>query len=405
MISAVTFSIDAMIAPGAGVGKILRSPSAVAVSRYGKLVAVGCKDDVIRLWSADHEGPVIELQGHTQTVLCITFSPDSKILASGSSDGNVLFWDIESGKIDRQFPAHSNDVWCLAFSPDGRKLVTASTDMSLKFWMVQDLMQSLVEPYAQLLDQDSIARSVVFTPDSSKVISCADQVGYIWDVDTGTLDKVMQGHDGAILALTVSHRGHCAATGSEDHTARVWSIETGDELVTIRQHTAAISSVQFSPDDAFVVAGSHDSTISIHHASTGECYHILTGNSSIVHVVAYSPDGNLIVSGSANGTVKLWNARSGEQIAHMQDHPNKINSISFSPDCNHLLSTSNDGTVRVSSWKPPLERGKACLRCRYTLGFYPLRTIADIPRRSRKMVGPQSFHERIVLFIVYCAAL
>lgn len=327
------------------------SPSAVAISRCGKFVAVGYEDSVIRLWHSEHEDPLFRLHQHSESVLCLAFSPDSRYLASGSSDTEVLFWDTDFGTIVRRFSAHSSDVWCLAFSPDGSILVTASTDMSLKFWSVHDIMWGgeEPEPYAELPDMDSIVQSVVFTPDSSKVISCTDQLGHIWDARTGGLHKIMQGHEGVIWVLTISHKGHRAATGSEDHSVRVWSTETGDELVTIRQHRAAVWSVQFSPTDAYVVAGSYDTTISIHHASTGECYHILSGHSSVVHAVAYSPVGELVASGSADGTIKLWDAKSGEQIAEMKGHADKIKSISFSPDHDSFFSSSNDGTVRVWS--------------------------------------------------------
>lgn len=36
------------------------------------------------------------LSGHTEAVLCVSFSPDGSRLASGSGDTTVRFWDIDT---------------------------------------------------------------------------------------------------------------------------------------------------------------------------------------------------------------------------------------------------------------------------------------------------------------------
>lgn len=321
------------------------SPSAVAISRCGKLVAVGYEDSVIRLWNSEYENPLLRLHQHSESVLCIAFSPDLKILASGSSDTDVLFWNIESGTIARRLFAHSTGVWYLAFSPDGRILVTASTDMSLKFWRVQDLMRGDECPFAEP-SQNSVVQSVVFSPDSSTMISFTGQLTNMWDVGTGTLTKEIQD---ILSLLDVSHRGDLAAAGSGDCSVRILSTQTGDELVTIRHNRSGILSARFSPDDTFVVAGSYDKTISVHYTSTGECYRSLPEYSSTVHAVAYSPIGNLVASGHSNGTVVLWNAETEKRIAEMRGHMGRVTSIDFLPDQDHLISSSNDGTVRIWS--------------------------------------------------------
>lgn len=330
-------------------GRDAGAPSPLALSSDGQLVAIGFEDSIVRVWHIETEEPRFKLMGHADNVLCTAFSPDCRLLASGSSDCTVILWDMDSGRAVANVVAHDAEVWCLAFSPDGKTLVTGSTDASLKFWDVGGIRRGDEEPYAICADQESVIQAIAFTPDSSQVISCADQIGRIWDRRTGDLKQQMEGHEGVIWVLTISHRGHRAATGSEDHTARIWSTESGAELVTIRQHRAAIWSVQFSPDDSYVVSGSYDSTISIYHASTGECRHVLSGHTSVVHAVAYSPIGDLVASGAADGTVKIWDGEKGEQIAELKGHADKIKSMAFLPDNDSLISTSDDGTARVWS--------------------------------------------------------
>lgn len=322
------------------------TPCQAAISKDGQYVAVGYEDTGIRLWHVDREEPEYILRGHGDVVQCVDFSPDGQVLASGSDDSTIILWDIHSGLQLQQIFDDSLGTLSTTFSPDGKILITGSQDPSLKFWDMETITSGVHEPFAIHSDFSSSVQAVAFTPDSSRAISCSDQQGRIWESQSGELIHTMEGHEGTIWALAVSHNGARAATGSEDHTARIWSVQTGEELVTIREHRGAIWSVKFSPDDRWVIAGSYDSTISISRTSTGECLHILSGHTSVVHAVAYSPVGDLVASGAADGTVKLWDGKHGKAIAEMKGHADKIKSLRFSPNCDDLFSSSDDGTVR-----------------------------------------------------------
>ena len=49
-------------------------------------------DDV--LWDAASGQRMRTLEGHTEFVNSVAFSPDGSKLASGSSDGTVVLWDV-----------------------------------------------------------------------------------------------------------------------------------------------------------------------------------------------------------------------------------------------------------------------------------------------------------------------
>jgi len=63
------------------------------------------------------------LQGHTQAVYTVAFSPDGKMLASGSQDNSVRLWDVASAKSTATLDPEVSTVRLVAFSPDGKKLV------------------------------------------------------------------------------------------------------------------------------------------------------------------------------------------------------------------------------------------------------------------------------------------
>jgi WD40 repeat protein len=43
--------------------------------------------------------PLDTLQGHTDRIWSIAFSPDGMILASGSHDGSIKLWDVHMGTL------------------------------------------------------------------------------------------------------------------------------------------------------------------------------------------------------------------------------------------------------------------------------------------------------------------
>ena len=59
-------------------------------------------DNSIRLWWPDSDQRAT-LEGHVESPLAITFSPDGKLLYSVSAREGVLQWDVGSQRLRRQF--------------------------------------------------------------------------------------------------------------------------------------------------------------------------------------------------------------------------------------------------------------------------------------------------------------
>ena len=97
-----------------------------AFSADGRVLAIACQDDSIRLWETSSGRLLGACIGHKQGVKSVAFAPDGKTLATSSDDSTVRFWNVASQQellTIRQLGATLSD---LTFSPDGRMLVGGS---------------------------------------------------------------------------------------------------------------------------------------------------------------------------------------------------------------------------------------------------------------------------------------
>jgi WD40 repeat protein len=113
------------------------SVTAVAFSPDGKLLASASKDDTVRLWDPTTGASRRTLKGHSDSVAAVAFSPDGKLLASASEDDTVRLWNPTTGASRRTLKGHSDSVTAVAFSPDGKLLASASKENIVRFWGIE----------------------------------------------------------------------------------------------------------------------------------------------------------------------------------------------------------------------------------------------------------------------------
>ena len=155
------------------------------------------------------------LEGHTNSVHTIVFSPDGKLVASGSHDRTVQLWDSATGLARRTLEGHTGGVGTIAFSPDGKLVASGSYDKTVR----------------------------------------------LWDSATGEAWRTLEGHTNGVGTIVFSPDGKLVASGSYDKTVRLWDSATGEARGTLEDHTNWVVSVAFSPDGKLVASGSYDGTV------------------------------------------------------------------------------------------------------------------------------------------------
>ena len=333
--------------------------NAVAFSPDG-LLASGSEDATIRLW--DTSPGAIESLSPPATlpwqavfsfedwVNSVVFSPDGGTLASGSGDGLVRLWDVGTGELLAALEGHTNTVHSVAFSPDGRSLASvARSSVNSNHWRIRLWDAGTGKLLHVLEPRSGGVFSVAFSPDGRTLASSGRYKVWLWDVGTGELSDVFE-HESEIHSVAYSPDGRILAGGSRDWRVRLWDVGTGQILQVLR-HEEEVRSVAFSPDGGTLASASSDRTVRLWEVETGQLLDVLEHDGK-VESVAFSPDGRIVASGSRDGTIRLWDAAAGQVTAVLEGHGSWILSLSFSPDGRSLASGSVDETMRLWDMSP-----------------------------------------------------
>src|SRR5439155_21107835 len=162
-------------------------------------------------------------------VSCVAFSPDSKLVALGAGrivagfggdpttafreeshvQSEILLVEAASGKLVQKLEGHTNGVSGICFSPDGEFLASAGGDNYIKVW---DVVSGRLKQKRLVLGA-IVTSSVAVSPDGES-IAAGDYIGtlMIWQPATDKLEGIATGQ-GQLCSVAFSPDGRSLATG------------------------------------------------------------------------------------------------------------------------------------------------------------------------------------------------
>jgi TIR domain/WD domain, G-beta repeat len=274
-----------------------------------------------------------------QTIESIALAPDGSSVLLGCADGLSL-WDLKSGQ-SRTFETGNGWVLSVALAPDGTKAVSGGYDNKVRIWNVPSGTVSQI-----LEGHDGIVHAVAVAPNGRTLLS-VDRDGHarIWELASGKLIRTLVGR----LAIAVAPDSVTALIGANEGGGfTLFDVQTGKSIRTFVGPFPR--SMAFLPDGrGAIVAGRDESggeLFSLWDLKGGGKIRSFAWHTGDVSDVAVVPNGRQALSASYDKTVKLWDLASGNALHTFVGHTDKVYTVAIAPDGRTALSGGQDGTLR-----------------------------------------------------------
>ncbi len=369
----------------------------------GRWVVTASADTTVRVWDAATGRGLAVMKGHGDKVYQAHFSPDNLRVVSASADGTVRLWDAATmDQLSIKLEGHQGEVTQLVFSPDSRSVATGSADRTARVWEVPTgsvlrVLKGHPDLEGRQLRDDILGRvnAVAFSPDGKRLLTGAEDehrllangikngkpniVGdipftpaRIWDLDDGSEQFGLLGHECGVRAVAFSRDGTLALSASDGVVrqksiarrfltrlssggggakegatcVRVWDTRTGNQVHLLGGHSGAVQFARFSPDGTRIVTGDRISVVQVWDALSGELQVKLEDLPGALQV-EFAPDSRrlLVNRGGAPG---IWDAVTGKNILRLEDHRIPTLFATLGPRGGIVVSCLQDGSVLIS---------------------------------------------------------
>lgn len=135
----------------------------------------------------------------------------------------------------------------------------------------------------------------------------ADKTIRSWNIQRGEALKVMEGHEGPVMCLTVINK--LMYSGSQDGTARCWVREFGDCTRIYRGAKHSIVAIKFQESILYTASG--DTCVRAYDAKSGALKKLFQGHETGIQCMVVVKE--KLYTGSSDHTIRVWDIKNIDQ--------------------------------------------------------------------------------------------
>ncbi|CRH00331.1 nucleolar preribosomal assembly protein, putative [Plasmodium relictum] len=289
------------------------------------------------------------LPGHTNSILCLAFSPNSSHLATGSGDNTVRLWDINTQTPIATLKDHKNWVLVVLFSPDNKFLATAGMDQTICIYDThtgkllniltghkKEVTTLCFEPLHLLKESDIKKKSI--DAKKRKKISEIKEENKDNNKSKNKKNKTNKEIENRKVLVNSNNNGHVDEVINEGKEKNEEAIkkEKKEKIYNDKKD----SSNSYNQKDAFFVksrlaSAGKDGSIRINNILNNNVDIILTGHTDTITCILWSgknEKNSRIYSSSRDRTIKIWNVNEGTLLYDFKGHSHWVNCISLNSE-------------------------------------------------------------------------
>ena len=228
------------------------------------------------------------------------------------------------------------------------------------------------------------------SPGGLGVLSGGSNKLSVWDTNTGTVRRVLEGHLGEVYTAKLFPSGIVALSGGADMQLKIWSVTDGSCPVTMKGHTQPVMDLAIVEKGKNVISVSKDGTARLWSCGEGRCVAVLATVEDQVNCCNLAQDtmyhplqdtatdtmeqgevdtlGKVLAMGGENGSLTVLDVAARKMIFSTNLH-SAVNCVLLTPSCLyagcqdgkvHIVKTGEEHTALSSSHSPVLSLLPVC---------------------------------------------
>lgn len=166
-----------------------KSIRVMSIAPRKRHLSVGLSDHSIKILDlANDYQPLANLEGHTNSVFALDYSPDEDYLVSGSRDAHLKIWKCSNYSLDQDIVAHMYAINYLYFSEDGKFIASCSMDKSIKLWDFKERKLIKILDKTRSAGHGTSINKIIWSTYKGGLISVSDDRSIsIWQIELNNI--------------------------------------------------------------------------------------------------------------------------------------------------------------------------------------------------------------------------